>query len=75
MTGVLPPLTVIANAGSEAVAVPSLTLMMMLLKVPAAVGVPFRRPVELLNVAQVGLFWIVKPSDWPSASFAVGWNE
>ena len=40
-----------ACTGSDALAVPSLTRMMMLLAVPAAVGVPESRPVAVLNVA------------------------
>ena len=46
--------TVIANAGSEVVALPSPTLIWMFEKVPAAVGVPCSAPVVLLNVAQAG---------------------
>ena len=37
-------------------------------------GVPERRPVVVLKVAQDGLFWIVKASVSPSASDAVGWK-
>ena len=65
------------NAGSEALARPSLTLMTMLLNAPtfALVGVPLRRPVAVSKLAQLGRFWIVKPSVSLSASFAVGVNE
>jgi hypothetical protein len=51
-------LTRIENAGSDAVARPSLTVMTMLLEVPtfALVGVPLKRPVEVLKVAQLGRF-------------------
>jgi len=68
-------LTVIANAGSEALAEPSLTLMPMLANEPAAVGVPVRRPVVVLKVAQAGLFAIEYVSVPPSGSLAVGPHE
>jgi hypothetical protein len=66
--------TVIANAGSETVDVPSLTVMRMLENVPSceAVGVPERRPVVVLNVAHVGRFCTPKVSVLPSASEALG---
>src|SRR5690349_4094973 len=68
--------TVIANGGSETLAVPSLTLIAMLLNAPtfAAAGVPVRRPVAVLNVAHVGRFAIVNVSVPPSGSDAVGVN-
>ena len=49
--------TVIANAGSDVVALPSLTLMAMFAYEPtcAVPGVPLRRPVDVLNVAQARL--------------------
>ena len=52
--------TWIVNDGSEAVAVPSVTEMVMRAEVPtlAGAGVPVRRPVVVLNVAQLGWFWI-----------------
>jgi hypothetical protein len=61
MTGarLVEPETEIEKARSEAVARPSLTPITMLLVVPDAVGVPLRRPVEVLNVAQLGRFVIV----------------
>ena len=69
--------TVIVNAGSCAVACPSLTRIAMLLYVPTwlAVGVPCSRPVVVLNVAQLGRFVMLNVSVPPSASLAVGWNE
>src|SRR5438045_3799752 len=66
--------TTIANAGSDAEALPSLTPITMFENVPAAVGVPCSWPVVALNVAQVGRFAIVKVSVSPSASLAVGTN-
>jgi hypothetical protein len=47
---------VIENAGNEAVAWPSVTLITMLLKLPTFDddGVPDSRPVLVLNVAQLG---------------------
>src|ERR1044072_5296952 len=69
-------LVVIVNAGSEADRRPSVTAMMMFENVPAAVGVPLKRPVAVSNVAQLGRFWIVKPRVVPaSGSDAVGVNE
>ena len=62
--------TVIENAASEALAVPSLTLITMFEYAPAcaAVGVPDRRPVVVLNVAHDGRFWMlyvsVSPVSW-----------
>jgi hypothetical protein len=67
--------TVMVNAGSEALAEPSLTLIAMLANVPAAVGVPDNRPVVVLNVAQLGRFAIANVSVLPSGSLAVGVNE
>src|SRR5262245_25862253 len=66
--------TVMPDAGSDAVAVPSLTLMTMLLYVPAVVGVPDSLPVVVLNVAHVGLFVMANVSVSPLASDAVGWK-
>src|SRR4029077_12524804 len=68
--------TVIANAASAAVALPSLTEITTFEYVAAfaATGVPCKRPVVVLKVAQVGLFAIVKVSGSLSASAAVGWN-
>jgi hypothetical protein len=68
--------TVIANEGSDAVARPSFTLMTMPDVVPtfAVDGVPLNRPVDVLNVAQVGMPWMLNVSGSLSASVAVGWN-
>ena len=68
-------LATMLNAGNEALSLPSLTLMMILLKVPAAVGVPDSCPVVVLKLAQAGLFLIEKVSGLPSGSLAVGVNE
>ena len=70
-------LTTIANVASCALPpCPSLTPMPMLENVPtlADVGVPARRPVAVLNVAQVGRFVMLNVSVPPSESLAVGWN-
>lgn len=48
-------LTAIEKAAKEALAVPSDTLMVMPEWVPAAVGLPVRLPVAVLNVAHDGL--------------------
>jgi len=69
--------TVIENAGSAAVAVPSDTAIAIFEVVVAslAAGVPLNRPVVLLNAAHDGLFAIENVSVWPSGSDAVGVNE
>ena len=56
MVGGLRAATVIANAGSDAEADPSLTLITIPAAVPifAALGVPLRSPEVVLNVAQDG---------------------
>ena len=68
--------TVIVNAGNDAVAVPSLTLIVMFVYVPtfAAVGVPSSRPVLVLNVAHAGRFAIENVSGLLFGSLAVGVN-
>jgi hypothetical protein len=66
---------VIPNAGKDAVKRPSLTVMTMFENEPAALGVPLKRPLAVSNVAQLGRFWIVKPSVPPSGSLAAGVNE
>jgi hypothetical protein len=70
------PLAAMLKAGcKDAEVTPSVTMIMMLDVVPAAVGVPLRRPVVVLNVAQVGLLRIENVSALPSGSLAAGWNE
>ena len=66
--------TLIENAGSDFVAMPSLTLMTMFEYDPIwdEDGVPVRLPVELLNVAQPGFLAILYVSLLPSGSDAVG---
>ena len=68
--------TMIENAGSDTRLVPSLTEMMMLENVPAFadVGVPESRPVDVLNVAHDGAFWMLNVSVSPFGSEAVGWK-
>ena len=53
--------TAIEKAGNDELAVPSLTLITMFeyVAMSAAVGVPESLPVEVLNVAQAGLFWML----------------
>lgn len=70
--------TAMENGARETLAVPSDTeIVMPLYLVPARLlaGLPESRPVELLNVAQVGRLAIEKVSVLPSGSDAVGWNE
>ena len=64
--------TVIENAGSAALAMPSLTLITILERVPVTAGVPLNRPVEVLKLAPAGALAIEKVSVLPSASAAVG---
>ena len=68
--------TVIANAGSDAVAVPSLTEITMLPKSPSCPsgGVPLKPPVVVSNAAQLGRPVIANVSTLPSGSLAVGTN-
>jgi len=67
-------LTWMLNAGNEADAWPSLTLITMFEKVPTLEleGVPLRVPVDVLNAAQVGRFWTLKVSVEPDGPAAVG---
>ena len=68
------PVTVMLNADSDAVAVPSATLITIFEVVPTSVsfGLPESCPVEVLNVAQEGAFWMEKVMAPPSESLAVG---
>src|SRR5688572_4968411 len=68
--------TVIENGASESVSLVSLTEITMLEYTPAAAacGVPVKRPVLLLKVAQLGMFWMLYVSVSLSASEAVGWK-
>jgi hypothetical protein len=69
--------TVIENAGSEALDAPSATLITIPVYVPtlAAVGVPESCPVVVLNVAHAGWPTIENVRVPPAASEALGWNE
>ena len=67
-------LTTILNRGKATDVVPSLTLILMLENVPAAVGVPASMPVLVLKVAHAGLPVIVNLKALPSASLADGWK-
>jgi hypothetical protein len=69
--------TLIVNAGSDAEAVPSLTLITMLGSVPTSAlpGVPPSKPVTVLNVAHAGLFVIENDSVAPLGPLAEGWKE
>jgi hypothetical protein len=66
--------TVIANGANDALACPSDTLMTIFEYWPTCelVGVPDSRPVEVLNVAQDGRFWMLNVSAFPFGSLAVG---
>jgi hypothetical protein len=64
--------------GARAVlADPSLTVIVILLVVPtfALIGVPVSWPVEGVNVAHAGLFWMLKVSVSSSASSPTGVKE
>jgi hypothetical protein len=65
------------NAGSETVVRPSLTRITMFEYVPTceAVGVPLKRPFDVLKVAQDGRFEMLNVSRSPLGSLAVGVNE
>jgi hypothetical protein len=66
---------VIVKVGSDFVLLPSLTEMRMFENVPATVGVPLRRPVLVLKLAQAGRLPMANVSGWPSGSVAEGWKE
>jgi hypothetical protein len=65
-------MTVMENAGSEAVACPSETRMTMLEKVPVFCGMPLICPVVPLMLAHEGSPVAVKLNESPSGSLAVG---
>ena len=67
--------TVIVKAGSDFDLLPSLTEIRMFENVPATVGVPLRRPVLALKLAQAGRLLTANVSVWPSGSVAEGWKE
>ena len=64
------------NGASEAVAVPSVTLIVTVDEVlaSATAGVPLSKPVNVLNDAQLGCPEMLNVSASPSTSLAVGWN-
>ena len=66
--------TVIEKGASGTLVVPSLTLMVMLAKVPtlAVVGVPDRVPLLGSKLAQAGMLLMENVSVLPAASVAVG---
>jgi hypothetical protein len=74
MVEVAAALTMMLNAGSEDVALPSLTLMTMLEYVPtlAACGVPASWPVLVFKIAQDGPLLTENVSVEPLAPLAVG---
>jgi len=76
MVSVAADVTVIAKAGSDADAVPLLTLITIPKEVPtlAAVGVPLKMPVVALNVAHAGLPVIENVRVPPLELEAVGRN-
>lgn len=69
-----PAVTVIEKADKAALVLPSLTRIKMLLNLPTLefVGVPDKRPVDVLNAAHEGLFEMLNVSLSPFASLAVG---
>ena len=66
--------TEIANAGSDALAAPSVTEITIFEVLPtlAAAGVPLSRPVDVLKLAHDGLLVIENVRAWPSGSDALG---
>jgi hypothetical protein len=66
--------TVMLNAGSEAVAFPSTAVITIFRVAPVSVafGLPESWPVEALKLAQAGAFCTVKVRAPPSESVAVG---
>jgi tRNA A37 threonylcarbamoyladenosine synthetase subunit TsaC/SUA5/YrdC len=72
--GIPVAVTVMLNAGSEALAVPSATVITIPEVVPASLtaGVPDNWPVLVLKVAQAGACAIEKVSAPPSEALALG---
>ena len=69
------PVTVILKVVSEVEETPSVATSRMPENVPAAVGVPESRPVDVLKLAHDGRLRMENVRALPSGSFAVGWNE
>ncbi len=69
--------TAIENAGSDALACPSLTLITILPKVPIELlgAVPVRRPLDALKEAHAGSPVIENVRLSPLGPDAEGWNE
>jgi hypothetical protein len=69
--------TVIANAGSEVLATPSVTLITIPEYVPRfdVDGVPLSCPVAMLKLAHAGLLMMENVMPLPAGSLAVGVNE
>jgi hypothetical protein len=72
-----PAATVIAKAGREALATPSVTLITMPGSIPTspAAGVPLSCPVAMLKLAHEGRLVIENVRPLPAGSLAVGRNE
>jgi hypothetical protein len=68
--------TLMVNAASETLFLPSVTLILMLVKEPTLLleGVPLRRPVVVLKAAQLGMPVIEKVSTPPLGSVVAGWK-
>ena len=69
--------TLMLNGDSAADWVPSLTLITMFENVPTLElpGLPVSAPVEPLNLAHDGMFWMLKVSVAPEGPLAVGVKE
>jgi hypothetical protein len=75
--GAVGAVTVMANGASDALDVPSVTLITMLekrLALALAGGLPERSPVLVLKLAQEGAFMMLKVRGLPSGSPATGVN-
>jgi len=64
--------TVMPNQGTHIWETPSLAQTLMPPNVPAAVGLPLRRPVVELKVAHEGFPWTLNVIALPSGSLATG---